>query len=182
MKEPFKADIENIQQRAREKMKDGAITAAYKADRERVLSVLQEILATEIVCTLRYKNHYFMASGIAAQPVADEFLEHATQEQMHADWVAQRITQLGGNPDFNPGSLEARSHANYRTDSDLVEMIKEDLVAERVAVETYSEVIRWLGDDDPTTRRLVEDILKQEEEHADDLAGLLARVDVPRTA
>ena len=173
MKEPFKTDLEAIQKRAREKMGQGAITGAYLADREQVLSVLNEVLATEIVCILRYKNHYFMASGINAGPVAAEFLQHANEEQMHADWVAQRITQLGGSPNFRPEGLATRSHADYREGDTLEAMIEEDLVAERVAIETYSEIIRWLANDDPTTRRIIEDILKMEEEHADDLASLL---------
>jgi bacterioferritin len=154
-------------------MEDGAVPGAYLADRERVIEVLNEALATEIVCVLRYKNHYFMASGINAQPVAQEFLQHATEEQQHADWVAQRITQLGGTPNFDPEGLATRSHAQYVEGATLERMIREDLVAERVAIETYSEIARWLGSDDPTTRRLIEDILKMEEEHADDLANLL---------
>lgn len=173
MKEPFKTDLQAIQRRARAKMEEGAITGAYLADRGQVLDVLNEVLATEIVCILRYKNHYFMASGINAGPVANEFLQHANEEQMHADWVAQRITQLGGTPNFNPEGLATRSHAEYHEGGSLDEMIREDLVAERVAIETYSEIIRWLGNDDPTTRRIIEDILKMEEEHADDLASLL---------
>jgi len=173
MKQPFKADIETIRKRAREKMLDGAVTEAYLADREKVVDVLQEVLATEIVCTLRYRNHYYAASGINAQAVAAEFREHAGEEQAHTDWIAERIAQLGGLPDFNPQGLLTRSHAEYSTGDSLDAMIREDLIAERVAVETYSEIVRWLGDDDPTTRRLIEDILKQEEEHADDLAGLL---------
>jgi bacterioferritin len=174
MKQPFKTDLELIRKRAREKMLEGAVTGAYKADRQQVISVLNEVLATEIVCILRYKNHYFMAAGIHAQPVADEFLQHANEEQMHADWVAQRITQLGGVPNFSPEGLATRSHAQYAEGETLEEMIVEDLVAERIAIETYSEFIRWLGDDDATTRRMIEDILKMEEEHADDLASLLA--------
>jgi bacterioferritin len=134
---------------------------------------LNEVLATEIVCVLRYKNHYFMASGINAQPVAQEFLQHANEEQQHADLVAQRITQLGGNPNLNPEGLAMRAHAQYVEAATLERMIREDLVAERVAIETYAEIIRWLGTDDPTTRRLMEDLLKVEEEHADDLATLL---------
>lgn len=173
MKQPFKADLETIRKRARDKMMDGAVTDAYKADRQQVIDVLQEVLATEIVCTLRYKNHYYAASGINAQAVAAEFLEHANEEQQHTDWISERITQLGGLPNFNPQGLLTRAHAEYTTGESLDDMIREDLVAERVAVETYSEIVRWLGDDDPTTRRLIEDILKQEEEHADDLAGLL---------
>ena len=174
MAQPFKTDLEAIRRRARDQMSDGAVTGAYRADRPRVLAVLNEVLATEIVCILRYRNHYFMASGINAGPVAQEFLQHANEEQMHADWVAQRITQLGGVPNFNPEGLAARSHAQYAEGDTLEAMIREDLVAERIAIETYSEIIRWLGNDDATTRRLVEDILKMEEEHADDLANLLA--------
>lgn len=171
--EPFMADLETIRRRARQRMEDGAVTGAYLADRERVIGVLNEVLATELVCILRYKNHYFMASGINAQPVAAEFLQHANEEQQHADWVAQRITQLGGTPNFDPEGLATRSHAQYVEGATLERMIREDLVAERVAIETYSEITRWLGTDDPTTRRLMEDILKMEEEHADDLANLL---------
>jgi bacterioferritin len=173
MSEPFKTDLETIRRRARQRMEDGPVTGAYLADRSRVIEVLNEVLATEIVCVLRYKNHYFMASGINAQPVAQEFLQHATEEQQHADWVAQRITQLGGAPNFDPEGLATRSHAQYVEGATLERMIREDLVAERVAIETYSEIARWLGSDDPTTRRLMEDILKMEEEHADDLANLL---------
>lgn len=169
----FRTDLEAIRKRARDKMTEGAVTGAYKADRKQVISVLNEVLATEIVCVLRYKNHYYMASGIHAQPVADEFLQHANEEQTHADWVAQRITQLRGVPNFNPEGLATRSHAEYEEGDTLEQMIREDLVAERIAIETYSEIIRWLGNDDPTTRRLIEDILKMEEEHADDLANLL---------
>ncbi|MGE0255373.1 MAG: bacterioferritin [Alphaproteobacteria bacterium] len=177
MNMPFKTDIEAIRNRARKRMEDGPVTDAYKADRERVIDVLQQILATELVCNLRYRNHYFMASGIMSQPVADEFLEHANEEQQHADLVAKRITQLGGNPDFSPESLRKRSHAEYSAGHSLADMIAENLVAERVAIETYSEIVRWLGDSDSTTRTMVEGILRQEEEHADDLAGLLDRVD-----
>ena len=174
MKKPFQTDIETIQKRAREKILDGAVTDAYLADRNLVVEVLNDVLATEIVCVLRYRNHYFTASGINAGPVATEFLEHANEEQMHADWVAERITQLGGSPNFNPDGLISRSHAQYSEGETLQEMIEEDLVAERVAIETYSEVIRWLENDDPTTRRMIEDILKMEEQHADELASLLA--------
>jgi bacterioferritin len=173
MKQAFKTDLEKIRQRAREKMRDGAVTAAYLADREQVISVLNEVLATELVCVLRYKNHYFMASGINAQPVAQEFLQHANEEQGHADQVAQRITQLGGVPNLDPNGLATRSHAQYAVGDTLQAMIEEDLVAERIAIETYSEIVRWLGSDDPTTRRMMEDLLKVEEEHADDLVNLL---------
>ncbi len=174
--ETFKTDLEQIRKRARERMLDGAVTGAYLADRERVISVLNEVLATEIVCTLRYKNHYYMASGIHASPVAQEFLEHANEEQAHADAVAKRITELGGIPNYDPTGLATRSHAEYREGKNLEDMIQEDLVAERVAIETYSEIVRWLGDDDVTTRRLVEEILAKEEEHADELSTLLLRM------
>jgi bacterioferritin len=173
MKEPFRADMETIRRRAREKMDEGAVTSAYKADRVQVIEVLNQVLATEIVCVLRYKNHYFMAPGVHGDAVASEFLQHATEEQAHADQVARRIAQLGGNPDLNPETLHTRSHAEYKECGDLEEMITEDLAAERVAIATYSEIIRWLGDDDPTTRRMMEELLAKEEEHADELAMLL---------
>jgi bacterioferritin len=158
------------------KMMDGAVTDAYLADREKVIEVLNEVLATELVCVLRYKNHYHTASGIHSQTVAAEFLEHANDEQTHVDTVAHRITQLGGNPNFNPDGLHTRSHAEYEESDSLEEMIKQDLVAERIAIETYSEIVRWLGNDDPTTRSMMEELLKVEEEHADDLANLLHRL------
>jgi bacterioferritin len=172
----FKADIEQIRRRAREKMQDGAVTASYQADRERVVEVLNEVLATETVCTLRYRSHYFMAQGIHGVGVEQEFLEHANDEQLHADRVAKRITELGGVPNLNPDGLATRSHAEYGTGDTLHVMIQEDLIAERIAVATYSEIVRWLGDEDPTTRRMMEDLLAKEEEHADDMAKLLARV------
>ena len=172
----FKADIEEIRRRALEKMDDGAVTASYQADRVKVIEVLNEVLATETVCTLRYRNHYFMARGIHATGVEDEFLEHAQQEQQHADMVAKRITELGGSPNLSPEGLATRSHAQYGEGETLEEMIREDLVAERIAIATYSEIIRWLANDDPTTRRMMEEILATEEEHADDMAKLLARV------
>ncbi|HKE15029.1 MAG TPA: demethoxyubiquinone hydroxylase family protein [Kofleriaceae bacterium] len=173
MKEPFRADMEMIRRRAREKMDRGAVTEAYRADVGQVIDVLNEVLATEIVCVLRYKNHYFMAPGVHGDAVASEFLQHATEEQQHADQVARRIAQLGGNPDLDPAGLATRAHAVYREGDDLDDMIREDLAAERVAIATYSEIIRWLGDDDPTTRRMMEEILAKEEEHADELAMLL---------
>lgn len=173
----FVADIEAIRARAREHMMDGAITSAYKADRERVLEVLNEVLATEIVCTLRYKSHYYMATGMYKQPVAAEFLQHAAEEQEHADLICERITQLGGQPNLNPAGLADRSHSEYRGGESLRDLVKEDLVAERIAVETYSEIIRWLGDDDPTTRRVMETILSTEEEHATDMLDLLDRME-----
>ena len=172
----FKADIEEIRRRALEKMEQGAVTSFYKADREKVIEVLNEVLATETVCTLRYRNHYFMAKGIHASGVEAEFLEHANDEQDHADRVAKRITELGGTPNLNPEGLATRSHAQYGTGERLEDMIKEDLIAERIAVATYSEIIRWIGADDPTTRRMMEELLAKEEEHADDMAKLLSRV------
>lgn len=172
----FKADIEEIRRRAREKMENGAVTEFYQADREKVIQVLNEVLATETVCVLRYKNHYYMAQGIHAQSVAAEFLEHAREEESHADMVAKRITELGGVPNFDPEGLKTRSHAEYKVCDSLDDMIREDLIAERIAISTYSEIIRWLGNDDPTTRRMIEEILAKEEEHADDLANLLGHM------
>ncbi|HUS29180.1 MAG TPA: ferritin-like domain-containing protein [Kofleriaceae bacterium] len=172
----FKADLEEIRRRARDKMEEGAVTASYGADREKVIEVLNEVLATEIVCTLRYKNHYYMAHGIHAQSVAAEFLEHAQEEEVHVEQVAKRITELNGRPNFNPDGLKTRSHAEYAEGETLDEMIREDLVAERIAIATYSEIIRWLANDDPTTRRMIEEILAKEEEHADDLANLLGHL------
>jgi bacterioferritin len=173
----FLTDITTLRERAREKMDEGPITASYGADREQVIGVLNEALATEIVCVLRYKRHYYMADGLNAGPVAAEFLQHANEELGHADQIALRITQLQGAPNFNPEGITDRSHAEYVEGTTLVDMIKEDLVAERVAIQSYSEIIRWLGDNDPTTRRLMEDILAVEEEHADDLLSLLADLD-----
>jgi bacterioferritin len=172
----FLTDIKTLRKRAREHIDQGPITDAYTADRERVLAVLNEVLATELVCVLRYKRHYYMASGINAGPVAAEFLQHANEEMGHADQVAARITQLQGEPNFNPDGLADRSHAEYVEGSSLVEMIKEDLVAERVAIASYQEIVRWLGLDDPTTRGMLEGILAVEEEHADDLVNLLKKL------
>ncbi len=149
------------------------MTEGYHADRKTVLRLLNESLATELVCYLRYKRHYFMATGLKASVAAAEFLEHATQELQHADLLAERIMQLGGEPDFNPAGLTERSHAEYVAGKNLREMITENLVAERIAVDSYREIVVYLGDDDPTTRRLFEEILAQEEEHADDMADLL---------
>jgi bacterioferritin len=172
----FISDLSAIRERARQSIQDGAVTGAYKADREKVVEVLNEALATELVCVLRYKRHYYMAKGINSDAVKAEFLEHAGEEQEHADWIAERITQLGGDPNFSPVGLADRSHSEYAPGTDLRSMITEDLIAERIAIETYSEIIRWLGDDDPTSRKLMIDILKVEEEHADDMANLLSRV------
>jgi bacterioferritin len=172
----FVSDIEEIRRRARQHIENGAVTDAYKADRETVIKVLNEALATELVCVLRYKRHYFMASGIHANAVADEFLEHSQEEQVHADQIAERITQLQGEPDFNPATLAGRSHSQYAEGNSLVDMIREDLVAERIAIDSYNEIIRYLGDKDITSRRLMEQILAKEEEHADDMNSLIETV------
>lgn len=172
----FKADIEEIRRRASEKMGDGAVTAYYKADKNKVIDVLNDVLATETVCTLRYRQHHFAATGLDAEPVAAEFLVHANEEQEHADRLAARIAQLGGKPDFDPDTLTSRSHSEYETADSLETMIRENLVAERIAIASYTEIINWLGTSDPTTRRLFEDILSVEEEHADDLIGFLEKV------
>jgi bacterioferritin len=175
-KQPFLTDIETIRRRAREHIHQGAITESYKADRKTVIKLLNEALATEIVCVLRYKYHYYMASGINANSVAAEFLEHANEEQQHADQISHRITQLEGAPNLSPEGLLTRSHSEYVEGEDLVDMIKENLVAERIAIETYSEMIRYLGDGDPTTRRMMEEILATEEEHAEDMVTLLEQL------
>jgi bacterioferritin len=166
----FVSDIEEIRRRARQ------LTEDYKADRQTVIRVLNEALATELVCVLRYKRHYYMATGIHAQAVAEEFLEHSKEEEAHADKIAERITQLDGAPDFNPEILAKRSHSQYVEGTSLVDMIREDLVAERIAIQSYSEIIRYLGEKDPTSRRVMEEILSKEEEHADDLRSLIESV------
>ncbi len=180
VKGDFLSDVEELRRRARQHIQEGAVTAGYGADRERVISILNEALATEIVCILRYKRHYFMATGIHANAVAQEFQQHAADEQGHADRIAGRITQLGGEPNFNPEGLPSRSHSEYVEGESLVDMIREDLVAERVAIEAYSEIVRFLGDRDVTTRRMTEEILENEEEHADDLRDLLTTLDPTR--
>jgi bacterioferritin len=172
----FLTDIKTLRERARQHIEKGAVTAGYRGDRETVIKLLNESLATEIVCVLRYKRHYFMASGIHAQSVAQEFLQHANEEQGHADQIAQRIVQLGGEPNFSPEGLLSRSHAEYVEGKDLVDMIKEDLVAERIAIDSYREFAIYLGNNDPTTRRMMEGILAMEEEHADDLVNLLEKL------
>ncbi|SAK84629.1 ferritin Dps family protein [Caballeronia glebae] len=169
----FVLDVEKIRADARQHMDEGAVTTGYGADRETVLKLLNDSLATEIVCTLRYKRHYFMAKGIHSEAVAQEFLEHANEEQEHADTLAERIVQLGGAPNFAPDGLSSRSHSEYSEGKDLIDMIRENLIAERIAIDTYREIIRYLGDKDVTTRRIFEDILAVEEEHADDMADLL---------
>ena len=173
---PFLTDIKTLRERARRHIEKGAVTEGYSADRETVIKLLNEALATEIVCVLRYKRHYFMASGIHAEGVAAEFLEHANDEQGHADQIAARIVQLGGEPNFNPDGLLTRSHAEYVEGETLVDMIKEDLVAERIAIDSYRDMINYFGNDDPTTRRLMESVLAVEEEHADDLVNLLSEL------
>jgi len=170
---PFLTDIQTLRQRARKHIENGAVTEGYSADRETAVKILNEALATEIVCVLRYKRHYFMASGINAEGVAAEFLQHANEEQGHADQIAQRIVQLKGEPNFNPEGLLMRSHAEYVEGNSLLDMIKEDLVAERIAIDSYREMITYFGNDDPTSRRMLESILAMEEEHADDLVNLL---------
>jgi bacterioferritin len=174
--QPFLTDIKTLRERARQHIENGAVTEGYSADRETVIKLLNEALATEIVCTLRYRRHYFMASGINAESVAAEFLQHANEEQGHADQIAQRIVQLQGEPNFNPEGLLTRSHAEYVEGTTLIEMIKEDLVAERIAIDSYREMIHYLGSDDPTSRRMMEDILAVEEEHADDLVNMLQKM------
>ena len=175
-KNSFLTDIREIRRRARQHIENGAVTDSYKGDRKVILRVLNEALATEIVCVLRYKRHHYMAKGIHSQAVADEFLEHAAEEQEHADLIAERITQLDGEPNFNPEGLLTRSHSEYVEGESLIDMIREDLVAERIAVESYSEIIRYLSDNDPTSRRLMESILAKEEEHAEEMKTLLETI------
>ncbi|HZQ23883.1 MAG TPA: ferritin-like domain-containing protein [Terriglobales bacterium] len=172
----FLSDMQEIRRRARQGIERGAITEAYKADRETVINILNQALATELVCVLRYKRHHYMASGIHAQAVAEEFREHAEEEQEHGDKIAERIVQLDGEPNFNPEGLATRSHSEYVEGDTLVEMIREDLVAERIAIETYGEIVRYLGGNDPTSRRIMEEILAKEEEHAEDMKTLLETV------
>jgi bacterioferritin len=170
-------DKTTLRTRARQNVDNGAVTESYSADREEVIRLLNESLATELVCTLRYKRHYFMATGLKASVAAGEFLEHAQQEAEHADRLAERIVQLGGEPEFNPDLLSGLSHAEYKAGNNLKEMVYEDLVAERIAIDTYREIVQYIGDKDPTTRRIFEDILAQEEEHADDMADILRDLD-----
>ncbi len=172
----FLTDIAELRRRARQHIMEGAVTADYKGDRKTVLRVLNEALATELVCVLRYKRHHYMAKGIHSQAVAAEFLEHAAEEQGHADQIAERIVQLDGAPNFNPEGMLTRSHSEYLEGETLLEMIREDLIAERIAVESYSEIIRYLGDNDPTSRRMMEEILAKEEEHAEDMKTLLETI------
>jgi bacterioferritin len=169
-------DVKTLRARARQGIADGAMTASYKGKVETVIELLNEALATEIVCVLRYKRHYFMATGINSLGVKGEFLQHAAEEQLHADQLAERIVQLGGEPNLSPEGLLSRSHSEYIEGDSLVEMITEDLVAERIAIDSYREMITYVGTDDPTTCNVLEEILAQEEEHAEDLASLLKQL------
>ncbi len=178
--QPFLTDIKTLRQRARQHIDEGAMTAGYSADRDTVVKLLNDALATELVCVLRYRRHYFMAKGIEAKSVADEFLVHANEEQGHADQIADRIMQLGGAPDFSPDTLSSRSHAEYVEADSLVGMIKENLVAERIAIDSYREMVEYIGAKDPTTRRMLEAILAVEEKHADELADLLRTLPADR--
>ncbi|KAI3593508.1 DNA protection during starvation protein [Cupriavidus sp. U2] len=173
-KQPFLTDIKTIRERARQHIDDGAVTAGYDAERDTVIKLLNEALATEIVCTLRYRRHYFMAKGPNSKSVAEEFLAHSNEEQGHADQIAERIVQLGGEPDLSPDGLASRSHAEYVEGTSLTDMIKENLVAERIAIDTYREIVQYIGQKDPTSRRLMESILAVEEEHADEMLDLLS--------
>lgn len=174
-------DIATLRERARQHIENGAVTATYSADRETVLRLLNEALATELVCTLRYRRHYFMANGLVAESVKNEFLEHAQDEQAHADLIAARIVQLDGEPNFDPRGMSERSHAEYVAGDSLEAMIREDLVAERIAIDSYKEIISFIGPTDPTTKRMFEEILAKEEEHAEDLSSMLHAV-TPRPA
>lgn len=176
----FVTDVKELQRRARAHMEMGAVTGGYRADREKVVRMLNEALATEIICVLRYQSHFHRAEGIHAKTVAAEFQEHAAEEQVHADRLAERIMQIHGVPNFNPEGLLSRSHTVFGQGGSLVDMIREDLVAERIAVDSYTEMIRFVKDDDPTTRRMLEDILASEERHADEMANLLSTLDPTR--
>jgi len=173
MSKPFLSDVQTLRKNARKHLQSGAVTEGYRGDRKQVLALLNTSLATELVCVLRYRRHYYMASGIHAKSIAAEFLQHAKDEQEHADMIATRIVQLDGEPDFAPKGLAERSQSEYIEGSDLVEMLEEDLVAERLVIDSYREIVQYLGNDDPTTRRLLESILADEEEHAEDLGTLL---------
>ena len=179
-KQPFFTDILELRRRARSHIMQGAVTPDYKGDIKQAIDILNQALATEIVCVLRYKNHYFMADGLESRSVAEEFKEHAIEEQEHADLIAERIVELGGNPDLNPKNLLSLSHSEYQEGANLIQMIEEDLIAERIAIESYREIIRYFGQNDPTSRRLMEEILAKEEEHAEDLVTLLGELDISR--
>ncbi len=170
---PFLSDVQELRRRARENMMQGPVTSDYRGDVGQAVEVLNQALATELVCVLRYKRHYYMSRGIYKDSVAQEFLQHANEEQQHADMIAERITQLGGAPNFSPDGMSTRSHSEYKEGENMIDMIRENLVAERVAIESYREMIRFFGDNDPTTRRMLEQILAVEEEHANDMVDLL---------
>jgi bacterioferritin len=172
----FVSDVAAIRERARRTMDEGAVTPSYDLDTRTVVALLNEALATEVVCTLRYRRHYYCAEGIHSESVKSEFMAHAVQELAHADRIAERIVQLGGRPDFTPWTLAQRSHAEYVEGDGLRSMIEANLLAERIAIESYREMIRFVGEHDPTTRRMLEDVLADEEEHADDMSSLLKRV------
>ena len=174
-------DVQTVRQRAREEIQEGAVTQDYSLDKEEAVRILNGALATEIVCVLRYRFHYFMASGIHKDGAATEFLEHSNQEQEHADMIAERIKQLGGKPEMDPSKIAAASHSEYVEGSSLEDMLREDLVAERIAIQTYREMIGYFGEKDPTSRRMLETILAVEEEHADDIADLLFAVQPDNT-
>lgn len=176
-KSPFVSNLQAIRDRARKHILNGAVTEDYQGDTETSVKILNEALATELVCVLRYKAHYFLAEGIHAESVKKEFKEHAAEEQYHADQIAERIKQLNGKPNFNPADLLDQSHSEFNEGENLVEMIQEDLVAERIAIESYREIIKYFGEVDPTSRRLMESILEKEEQHADELADLLKTLD-----
>ncbi len=171
----FLTDVATLRQRARQHIEEGAITDSYTANRETVIKLLNDALATELLCVLRYRRHHFMAAGLSAKSVAQEFMDHSVEEQAHADEIANRIVQLRGEPDFSPDGLSGRSHAEYVEGESLVDMIKENLVAERIAIDSYREMITYLGESDTTTRRMLEGILAMEEEHADDLLTLVEK-------
>ena len=173
---PFLSDVATLRKRARSHIEEGAVTETYALDAKQVCKVLNDALATEIVCVLRYRRHYYMASGIHSESVKAEFLEHANEEQGHADVIAERIVQLGGEPDLDPQGLASRSHSEYKEGANLRDMLREDLVAERIAIDSYREIVAWLGGKDSTTRRIMEEILAKEEEHAEDLSTLLANI------
>jgi bacterioferritin len=173
----FVSKLEEIRARARQQIEDGAVTKDYSLDRDQVVSLLNEALATEIVCVLRYQFHYFMATGIHSNAIAEEFRDHAEEEQAHAAKIAARIKQLGGKPDMNPGSIAKASRTEYKEGVSLADMIRENLVAERIVIETYRELARYFGQKDPVSRRMMEDILANEEEHADELADMLFAVE-----
>jgi bacterioferritin len=170
---PFLSDVQELRRRARENMMRGPVTSDYRGDVDQAVEILNQALATELVCVLRYKRHYYMSRGIYKDAVAEEFLQHAKEEEEHADMIAERITQLGGDPNFNPEGMSSRSHSEYKEGDGMIDMIKEDLVAERIAIESYREMIRFFGENDPTTRRMIEQILAVEEEHANDMVDLL---------